>query len=226
MRLLAVFLILNTFISFSQEQEPFYGKLVYKIEILDTSLQKMIPDKEMVIYTNDTLLRIENMTDQLGKQVIIKQMELNKSYLLIKTPIGNYAIQADHEEQSKNAEGETKADPYTFRKKFGKRKVAGMKANRLMVKHENFKEEMEFLYFKNTPVKYLNTLENFPGLPVKYYIASVDGIYVYTLVSMEKYTPEKDMFGIPSDYKRVTFNQFMDEVVGSDNQEPVPPKER
>lgn len=225
MRLIAVLFLLITCNSFSQEQEPFYGKLVYKIEILDTSLQKMIPDKEMVIYTNDTLLRIENTTDQLGQQVIIKQMELNKSYLLIKTPVGNYAIQADHNAQEENVQEETKPFPYSFRKKLGKRKIAGLKANRLLVKHENFKEEMEFLYLKQTPVKYLNTFENFPGLPVKYYVSSVDGTYVYTLISMEKYVPEKDMFGIPSDFKRVTFNQFMDEVVGSGEQEIVPPKE-
>jgi len=60
--------------------------------------------------------------------------------------------------------------------------------------------------------KYINTLENFPGLPVRYYIATVDGIYRYELTSIEFSKPEKDRFGIPSNYKRMTFDQFMDEL--------------
>lgn len=219
MRLILFLITFSAFVSFSQKVEPFFGKLTYKIEIIDTSLMKMIPTREMTIYTNDTLLRIENVTDQLGQQVIIKQMAVNKSYLLLKTPVGKYAIQTDHNV------AKTDSFPYTFRKKHFKRNIAGIKANRLKVKHKNFKEEMEFLYLKNTSVKYLNALENFPGLPVQYYISTIDGIYKYTLVSMERFMPEKDMFGIPSDFKRVTFDQFMDEVVGHENQEMIPPKE-
>ena len=52
--------------SISQKYVPFAGKLVYSIQITDTSLRKLIPTKTMVVYTNDTLLRIENDTDQLG----------------------------------------------------------------------------------------------------------------------------------------------------------------
>lgn len=167
----------------------------------------MFPAKQMVVYTNDTLLRIENETDQLGKQVIIKHMILNKSYLLLKTPIANYAIQTDHSTEK------TDTFPYIFKKKLGKKKILGMKANKLAVSNVNFKEDMEFLYLKKFSNKYLNTLENFPGLPVKYYIATIDGIYLYELVSIEKMVPEKDLFGIPSDYKKVTFDQFLDEIM-------------
>lgn len=191
----------------AQKQEPFVGKLVYSIVIADTSLQKIIPAKQMVVYTNDTLLRIENETDQLGKQVIIKHMQLNKSYLLLRTSFEKYAIQTDH-----NADSITKY-PYSFKKKMGRKRIAGQKANRLMVSHENFQEPIEFLYLKKHNAKYLNTLENFPGLPVRYFISSVDGVYIYTLISIEYITPEKDLFGIPSDYKKVSFDQFLNEVL-------------
>jgi hypothetical protein len=40
------------------EFEKFSGKLVYSVTIMDTSLQKIISPREMVIYTNDTLVRI------------------------------------------------------------------------------------------------------------------------------------------------------------------------
>jgi len=207
MRFLFSLLLIVSTIAFSQKQEGFAGKLIYSVQIVDTGLQTMIPVREMVIFTNDTLLRIENETDQLGMQVVIKHMALNKSYLLLHTPVANYAIQTDHSTE--------KVDtfPYTYKKKFGRTKICGKKANKLIVKHTNFTEEMEFLYFKNMNAKYLNTLENFPGLPVKYYISSVDGTYLYQLTAIDKMDVEKDYFGIPSDYKKVTFDQFVDEMM-------------
>lgn len=215
LRFLFLFLII-TFNVYSQKHVPFSGKLVYSIQITDTSLQKFIPVKQMVIYTNDTMLRIENETDQLGKQVIIKHMVLNKSYLLLKTPIANYAIQADHSHE--------KIDtfPYTFKKKFGKRNICGMKANRLKVSNVNFSEKMEFLYFKKMSPKYLNAFENFPGLPVQYYVSTPDGIYEYKLIFIEESHPDKDLFGIPSDFKKVTFDQFMDEIMQLQMQQESP----
>lgn len=206
-----LFLVSSTF---AQEQLPFQGKLVYNIQIMDTSLRKIYPDKEMVIYTNDTLLRIENSTDQLGKQVLIKHMALNKSYLLLETPIDNYAIQTDHSTQKVDS------FPYSFQKKLGKRKIAGIKANRLMVKHAAYEKQMAFLYIKNTSNKYLNAFTNFPGLLANYYVVTVDGIFVYTLKSMETMVPQHDLFGIPSDFKKVTFDQFMNEIMNFNSEEP------
>ncbi len=189
------------------EFEKFSGKLVYSVSITDTSLQKMIPSRQMIVYTNDTLIRIENTTDQLGFQVIIKHLVFNKSYLLLNTPINNYAIQTDY-----NDDQEIKY-PYSYTTKRGKRKILGLKAKRLMVSHENFEEPIEFLYLPQYTPKYINTLENFPGLPVLYYISSVDGTYEYRLISMENTAPNHDLFGVPSDYKRVTFDNFLNEML-------------
>ena len=58
--------------------------------------------------------------------------------------------------------------------------------------------------------KYINTFEDFPGLPVHYYIITMDGVYEYKLISIEEMLPSKDLFGVPSNYKRVTFNEFLD----------------
>jgi hypothetical protein len=121
--------------------------------------------------------------------------------------VNNYAIQTDH-----NDDNEVKY-PYSYTSKWGKHKIQGMKAKRLMVSHENFKEPLEFWYFPKFSPKYINTLENFPGLPLLYYISSVDGTYVYRLISIESYTPNHDLFGIPSDYKRVTFDDFLNETL-------------
>jgi len=191
---------------FSQKKEAFVGKLVYSVQIADTAFQKFIPATQMVVYTNDTIIRIENVTDQLGKQVIIKHMELNKSYLLLETPIDNFAIQTDHSDSLFRK----KESKYTFEKKWFKKKVGGVRANKLLVSHPDFKEPKEYLYLKKYSPKYINTFEDFPGLPVHYYIITMDGVYEYKLISIEEMVPPKDLFGIPSDYKRVTFNEFLD----------------
>jgi hypothetical protein len=218
MRLLILVFLFILPAAFAQKYSPFSGKLVYSIEICDTSLTKMIPPTQMVIYTNDTLLRIENTTDQLGQQVIIKHLLMNKSYLLIQTPINNYAIHSDHSTEKRDT------FPYSFEKKLGGKKIAGMRAKKLLVSHKNFTEPMTVYYLKKYSVKYVNTLENFPGLPVEYYISSVDGTYKYTLKSMEAMTPEKDLFGIPSNYKKVSFDEFMDEILQFQQQTEEMPK--
>ena len=203
---LSFFFILFTSFVFSQKKEAFVGKLVYSVQITDTAFQKFIPATQMVVYTNDTITRIENVTDQLGKQAIIKHMELNKSYLLLETPIDNFAIQTDHTDSLFRK----KESKYTFEKKWLKKKVGGIRANRLLVSHPDFKEPKEYLYLKKYSPKYINTFEDFPGLPVHYYIITMDGVYEYKLISMEEMLPPKDLFGVPSDYKRVTFNEFLD----------------
>ena len=201
-RILLAFLCIWSW-TVAQEFKPFTGKMTYTIQMADTSLRELIPTSKMTVYTNDTLIRIENETDQIGKQILIKHLTLNKSYLLLETPLGKFAIQTDHA-------NDTLPSRYSFQKKSFKRKIAGIRANRLMVSHADMNAPREFLYLKKYSPKYLNNFNNFPGLPVHYYIVSIDGIYEYTLSSMEHMLPEKDLFGIPSDYKRISYNDFVD----------------
>lgn len=170
-------------------------------------MRNLYPATQMVVYTNDTITRIENETEQLGKQVTIKHMGLNKSYLLIETEHQNFAIQTDLNEMAK------KESKYSFKKKLFKRKIADTKANRLIVSHPDMKFEREYLYLKKFSPKYINTFEEFPGLPVHYYIITMDGVYEYTLKSIEHYLPSRDLFGIPSDFKKVTLDEFMEYIL-------------
>ena len=94
MKLSRLFLLFTLSV-FSQKHEKFTGKLVYEITMVDTSLQKIYPKKEMVIFTNDTIVRIENETKQFGKQILIKHTILNKSYLLLNDGLNKFAIQTD-----------------------------------------------------------------------------------------------------------------------------------
>lgn len=61
--------------------------------------------------------------------------------------------------------------------------------------------------------KYLNTFEDVPYLPVVYYVTTYDAILKYELVRVNEYSPERDLFGIPADYHRVTFDEFIDKYL-------------
>lgn len=202
MRILIIFLFISS--ALFGQQNGFSGRLIYSIETTDTALTQLFHERQMIIYTNDTLVRVENTTDQLGKQVAIRHLTLQKSYLLLHTVNGNFAIQTKFE---KDSVSESK---YSFTKKCGKKKIGGLKAKKVIVKHPGFKDPMTFYYLKNTPAKYLVGFEDFPGLLVEYYIPSEDGILKYTLKSMEADPTNLDLYGIPSDYQKVSMTEFID----------------
>jgi hypothetical protein len=214
--ILSFALVINSLFTvntFSQNHKPFQGKLVYSVEMADTAMQKMIPARTMVIYTNDTIVRIENETNQLGKQIIIKHTVLNKSILLLSSGDKNYAIQTNLNKKSDSTSLKPSESKYIYKKKFGRKKIVNKKANRMTIQLKGQKKQIEILYFKDYSTKYIDAYNEIPGLPVRYYIQTEDGIVVYTLIQMENKTINRDLFGIPSDYKRVTFDQFLDEVI-------------
>lgn len=213
--------------SWAQKTKSFIGRLEYSIIPSDTAMQKIIPENKMIVYSNDTIVRIENFTSHLGKQVTIRHMHLNKSYILLSTAFGNYAIQAD------NSKTDTiPSDPekkYTLKKKCFKRKLLARKAKRMIASHKAFKEPREFLYYKGYSTEIIDAFDDMPGLPVKYSLVTPDAILDYELTKMSEYTPDRDLFGIPSDYEKISFNDFMDKLIESKSEfspegAPAPPK--
>jgi len=75
------------------------------------------------------------------------------------------------------------------------------------------KQKIEILYLKQFSPKYINAFEEIPGLPVRYYLNTEDGVAVYTLIYFEKTKLNRDLFGVPTDYKKVNFDQFLDEIL-------------
>ncbi len=206
----------------SSKSKPFIGMLEYKISVRDSAFRELIPDNRMLVYTNDTIVRIENYTDHLGTQIAIKHIILDKSYLLLETEFGKYALQMDATEDQKEAmEADTTSDQvngFTFTKKMGKTRMLGRKMSRMMVNHVDFGEPIEFLYMKKYSRKIVDAYPEINGIPVKYSVITTDAIYDYELIKMSEYTPEHDLFGIPSDYERVTFDEFMDKMIQSNSQ--------
>lgn len=184
--------------------------LEYKITVDDTSLADLYPETRMFIYTNDTIVRMENLTSTLGKQVTIRHTEKQKAYQLIETEFGNFAIKADLTESHDTV---PKEERYTFKKKCKKEKILGKKAISYEVNQKTYKTPKTFLFYKNMSNKYLNTFEDVPYLPVVYYVTTYDAILKYELVRVNEYSPERDLFGIPADYQRVTFDEFIDKYL-------------
>ncbi len=194
-----------------KEHPPFTGVLEYKITPRDSSNTALAAENSMFVYTNDTITRTENFTGQLGKQVAIRHMEMDKSYLLLITDLGKFAIQTDHAK----SDSTKRESQYNFKKKPLKKTIAGQKANKMLVSHPNFKEPIEFLYLKGYANKYIAIYPEIPGLLVKYSIATEDGILDYELVKINEYSPNRDLFGIPSDFEKISFDEFLDKMIAA-----------
>ncbi len=191
--------------------------LEYNIVMRDTALRKLVPANAMRLYTNDTLTRMENFSPQLGSQTTIRHLKLNKSYLLLTVQdTMNFAIKTD---LNRVDTGQV-VSKYTYKKKWFKKKHLGLRANRMIVDHPEFEEPIEFLYLKKYSREYLNNFDGIPGLLIKYSVATPDGVLNYELVQKRDYMPDRDLFGIPADYRKVTFDEFMDFMFPTSQSDP------
>lgn len=187
-------------------QKPFSGKMVYTVTIADTSLRSMFPPSTMTIYTNDTVLRIETRTDQLGKQTLIHHLQKNKGYLLIETADAKYAIQIPEKVATE--------EKYSFKKAKGKSTVCGLPSKKLAVKVVNYPDFLEYAYHKDIAAKYLPGFEHFPGLLTDYFVLTTDGLYHHQLIEISAESISRDLFGIPSDYQKISMSDFVDLMTG------------
>lgn len=200
MRYFILFLLISTTANFfAQKQTPFSGELTYKIERVDV---KDSSKSVQLIFAKDSLLKVVNFTSDKGKQELIKHLGFNKSYLLLETPLQNFAIKTNEHLVKDTAVN------YTFKMQRGHKKIAGMRANKLKVKLNSVQNELTFLYLKKIPAKYANIYADLPGLPVLFYVSTADGLFKYSLQTFKKVSPPLELFMIPKDYKKVTFEEF------------------
>jgi hypothetical protein len=203
MRYFLLFFIFNIVSNLkAQKQLPFSGELTFKIERVDV---KDSSKSIQLIYAKDSLIKVVNFNSDKGKQELIKHLSYNKSYLLIESPLQNFAIKTN-EHLVKDS-----ISNYTFKSQFGSKKIAGMRAKKVKVKLASVKNELTFLYLKKIPAKYANIYTDFPGLPVLFYVSTPDGLFRYTLQELKSSNPPLELFMIPKDYKKVTFEEFAEE---------------
>jgi hypothetical protein len=187
-------------------QQPVSGVFEYKASISLPDTNVVLKKWNVRFYTNDTVVRVETETGQFGTQVYIRHMSLNKAYLLLEAGETKYAIQTTLD---KAPEKDTSAPEYTIKKKLFGKKIAGIKCRKYYIVDKNQQEGYYCYFAKKISNKYLEVYPEIPGLAVDYYLPSQDGLIHYELV---RYTPSnvnRDLFGIPSDYKKITFDEFL-----------------
>jgi hypothetical protein len=209
--LVPIFSALLSFQGMAQKGR-FTGMFEYKITVRDTSLRAFYPDNSMFVYTNDTIVRTENYTAQLGFQINIHHLEKNKAYLLMDNDIGKFAIASDYN-SLKQSDSSVYVSKYHFKKKAGSKKILGRKVKCMLVTHDDSKETFEFWYDKKISPKYNHIFPEMKGLPVSYSVVTPDAVLNYEMVRISEYVPDRDLFGIPSDFERITFDEFIDRML-------------
>ena len=194
--------ICGLFLAFATfAQQDFQGKLTYKVYLQDTSMHDMFPPERMYIYSQSHLLRIETQSAISGRQIQIRNTEKNKSIMLLDTPKGKFAIQIVDTIPGKK---------YIVKKGKGKGMFNYYKTKNLNVTNINLNQNFKFSYIPKISAKYVPGFEYFPGLLTKYYVHTIDGIYVYELEKMESYQVPQNLFGVPSDYQIIKMEQFIE----------------
>lgn len=194
---------------FAQKQKPFVGTLTYRIEFINPGDTSISLHSFTTLYTNDTLVRIDTESEQFGPQVLIKHLTLNKYYLLLAHEGKKYAIQ-------QTMPADTSASKYQFKKIRGKTKIAGLKAKKILVNTPDFPKPIVMAYLPNVSPRYLGILKGIPGLPVDYYIQTDTGFLHYTLEKVELGSVKKTTFSIPTEFEKISFDEFMDRMMQVD----------
>ena len=185
-------------------QKGFVGRLEYHIkpDTISSIADKFVDT--MIVYTNDTIVRVESRT-RLGEQVLIKHLQLKKSYLLLNVNGEKFAIQTQ-EDTSITKKSVVQNIRYTW---LGSKKFSGMKGKKAKIEREDLPEIKTIYYNPKIRTDLLDVYAGIKGLPLEYYLQHTDGIYKYSLNNSSEILPERDLFGIPSDYKKTTFEEFM-----------------
>jgi hypothetical protein len=182
------------------------GMLVYNVELVSADTVSLQNKWQVVIYTNDTMVRVETQGGPFGKQVYIRHMVLNKAYLLLAMDGQKFAIRTDLSTNNDTIKN------YTTKKLFGTKKIQGIKCCKYNITDNGAPTGYVCYFAKKIPNKYLEVYNDISGLALDYYLPSQNGLIHYEMVQYEQQVLDKNMFGIPSDYKKVTFEEFMSSI--------------
>lgn len=200
-----VILFVSIFLLFAKNAHAqLNGMLVYQVDLLSADTMNPQNHWQVVVYTNDTMVRVETQGGPFGKQVYIRHMVLNKAYLLLAMDGQKFAIRTDLAIKSKDT-----SLNYTVKKLIGSKKINGMRCKKYRITDIGASSGYVCYFAKKISNKYIEVYQDIPGLALDYFLPSQNGLIHYQLVQYEVQVLDKNMFGIPSDYKKVTFEEFM-----------------
>lgn len=186
-----------------KNQKPFSGELLF-------SAVRVIPKdsvkESVLLYAKDSLVKVITFSTHMGKQELIKHLGVERSYLLLETSKGKFAVKTDF------SKFQDTTLQYAFKKKRGSKKICGKKAKKLLVTFKDIDKTFEFYYFKKIAAKYGSAFTSFPGLVVEYYLPTTQGVYHYTLSEFKAKDPPLSLFMVPEGFKRVTLDEFMEDM--------------
>jgi hypothetical protein len=204
--------MLRTFIAFlfiysgifgqNTPYKPFSGSLSYKVELVDSTLKKEKFQYYMRIYTNDTLVRTETESILFGKQILIKNLNLKKQYLLLTFNEKKYAIQ-------QTIPLDTLPSKYKFELKTKFKKFANKKSQLAITTLRNYPTKFKTFFTQDLNPIYLDIFKGLNGLPTQYYLPSDNGILRYTLIEIEETKLPASTFLFSRDYTKITFDEFI-----------------
>ena len=186
------------------QQAPFSGELVYKVQRVDKIDSTF---SKVLIYAKDSVIKVVSFSSQQGKQELIKHLRLQKSYLLVEINGQKLAIRTNEHLKKDTVKR------YTLEKTRGTKKIAGLKCHKLKWKHPSLQEPLTVYYHKKIGAHYANVYEDFPGLPVLYFIPTDEGLFRYQLIEIKRTETPLSIFLIPQEYKRISFDE-LNEVLG------------
>lgn len=188
----------------SPVQTPFQGKIVYKISADYIDPNDDDSSSYQIVYAKDSMLRVENFTP-IGKQIYIKHIPKNRAYILMDVFTERLAIQSIPEPPPNEGK-------YVFTPKKKTKKIAGKKANEINVQIPEIDSVFTMYYYPDIPGKYSEAIPGLNGLPAKYTLYSNGIFFDYEVISIERYTTDRDLFGIPSDYRIITMEEFIEMI--------------
>ena len=196
---------------FSQKQKVFSGELTYNITKIsqeklekDFSLGGDTTEEKMIIYAKDSLLKRVHFSSDNGIQESIEHLRLDKKILLVSMDSMNYAVQLPSNKDS------SISNNYALQKKcFPKKRISGLKGYPNILQHPMLSNDLYVWHTKNIPAKYNLAYPELKGLPIKYYVISEKGLYLYTLESIKPYDPPIALFQIPIGYNVLSLKDFL-----------------
>lgn len=201
------------FYAHTNAQQSFSGELTYRVtEINSNEIQASFSagsvkaEEKMIIYAKDSLLKIVTINSVTGIQENLQHLRLGKKIALINVDSLKYAIQLPPTDFSN-------ADPdrlYELEKKcFPKRNFGGLKGKPMILKHPLLENDLQIWISKKIHNRYNSVYENLEGIPIKYYIVSEKGLFLYELEEYKRYEPSLSLFQIPLGSTIISLEDFL-----------------
>lgn len=175
------------------------GTWTYQLTETD-SLGAVLSSSEMKLYANDSVVRIETPT-KLGTQVLLQHRQKDKFFLLLEMGDQGLAIKGNDKEDSLTR--------YQYKRTWKKKILGGIPARKFKVYDNKTKEESVVWVARKQSENLLNVYPGLPGMPLSYTVRTEEVNFNYSLVQYLAASPSSDLFGIPSHYKIITFDEFL-----------------